>query len=103
MMTTKELEDKLNSLYDQRMMTFTVKTLPDGNVLVSYLNRLTDQTNTMFEIRTKKDDIEIVIAYIKGQIDGYKERQQRLSDFSSIIQALETIKDFAEEKLKEVA
>lgn len=100
-MTIKELEEKLNSLYDPKMMTFSVKDSADGSgTVVSNYCPLTGTSTTMVKIGYKHDDIEIAIAYLAGQIASYKERQQNPDDFAAVIKALESIKDFAEERLE---
>lgn len=100
-MTIKELEEKLNSLYDPKMMAFSVNELADGSgTVVSNYCPLTDTSTTMVKIGYKHDDIEIAIAYLAGQIASYKERQQNPDDFAAVIKALESIKDFAEERLE---
>lgn len=100
-MTNKELEEKLNSLYDPKMMTFSVKGSADGSgTVVSSYCPLTGTSTTMVKIGYKHDDIEIAIAYLAGQIASYKERQQNPDDFDAVIKALESIKDFSEERLE---
>lgn len=100
-MTDKELEEKLDSLYDPKMMTFSVNELADGSgTVVSNYFPLTGTSTSMVKIGYKHDEIEIAIAYLAGQIDGYKERQQKPDDFAAVIKALESIKDFAEERLE---
>lgn len=100
-MTDKELEEKLDSLYDPKMMTFSVNELADGSgTVVSNYCPLTGASTTMVKIGYKHDDIEIAIAYLAGQIASYKERQQNPDDFAAVIKALESIKDFAEERLE---
>lgn len=99
-MTNKELEEKLNSLYDPKMMTFSVNELADGSgTVVSNYCPLTGTGTTMVQIGYKHDDIEIAIAYLEGQIDGYKGRRRNPDDFSAAIKSLETIREFAQERI----
>ena len=99
-MRAKELEEKLNSLYDPNMMRFTVEDSNDTVVVLNYCS-LNDHTSIMYRIGPKKKDLECAIAYADGQIAGYKERQQRPEDFASVISAWQAIRDFEEERLRE--
>lgn len=101
-MTIKELKEKLDSLYDPKMMTFNVERSKDkqNTVIISNFSPLTGRSYVMYEIGPKKNDIEITIAYIEGQILGCKKLKNKPGNH---IKALKAIKDFAEEKLKEVA
>lgn len=101
-MTIKELKEKLDSLYDPKMMTFNVEHSNDkqNTVIISNFSPWTGRSYVMYEIGPKKNDIEITIAYLEGQILGYKELKNKPENY---IKALKAIKDFAEEKLKEVA
>lgn len=97
-MTIKELEEKLNSLYDPKMLTFSVKESNDATVVSNYCP-LSDTSSTMVKIGSKPDDIKIAIAYLEGQIDGYKGRRRNPDDFSAAIKSLETIREFVKERI----
>lgn len=97
-MTNKELEEKLNSLYDPKILTFSVKELNDATVVSNYCP-LSGTSSTMVKIGSKPDDIKIAIAYLEGQIDGYKGRRRNPDDFSAAIKSLETIREFVKERI----
>lgn len=101
-MTIKELEEKLNSLYDPEMMFFSVEdsSTEPNTVVISKIYPLIGTIHVMYKINLASSNIELTIAYIEGQIAGYKECRQNPDDFAATIKALESIKDFAEERLE---